>query len=99
MQDGDEYYLGTAKPVRALLSAATAAEGGVANGEHVAVATDRGVITAPVEITEMPDRVVWLPTNARGCAVRATLGAQPGTVVKLTRPAAPPVIGAEGGEA
>jgi NADH-quinone oxidoreductase subunit G len=99
MQDGDEYYLGTAKPVRALLSAATAAEVGVDNGEQIAVATDRGVITAPVEIAAMPDRVVWLPTNARGCAVRAALGAQPGAVVKLTRPAAPPVIGTAGGQA
>ena len=34
-------------------------------------------------ITEMPDRVVWLPTNAAGCAVRRDLGASTGTVVSL----------------
>jgi NADH-quinone oxidoreductase subunit G len=99
MQDGDEYYLGTAKPVRAMISAKTAAEVGVANGEQIAVSTERGVIMAPVEVAAMPDRVVWLPTNARGCAVRATLGGLPGTLVKLTRSAAPPVVGVEGGDA
>ena len=98
MMDGDEYLAGTAKPLRALISATTAAEVGIAPGEQLAVSTDRGVITAPVEIAELPDRVVWLPTNARGSAVRSALGAVPGTVVKLTRSAAPPVVGVEGGE-
>ena len=29
----------------------------------------------PVEIADMPDRVVWLPTNSAGCPVRRELGA------------------------
>jgi NADH-quinone oxidoreductase subunit G len=93
MQDGDEHLAGTAKPLRARLSAATASSVGVKAGEPIAVSTDRGAIVAPVEIAQMPDGVVWLPTNARGSAVRATLGASHGAIVKLTRSAAPPVIG------
>ncbi len=42
-----------------------------------------------------PDRVVWLPTNARECAVRATLGADSGALVTLTSADAPPVVGAD----
>jgi NADH-quinone oxidoreductase subunit G len=96
MQDGDEHLAGTAKPVRARVNAATAAQVGVADGGNLSVATDRGVIVAPVEVTAgLPDGVVWLPTNARGCAVRATLGAVHGSTVRLTSADAPPVIGEE----
>ncbi|HEY3088824.1 MAG TPA: NADH-quinone oxidoreductase subunit G [Jatrophihabitantaceae bacterium] len=79
MSVGDEHLAATAKPARALLSPATASE----VGERVTVSTARGSITVPVEVADMPDGVVWLPTNARGCAVRATLGAVPGNVVSI----------------
>ena len=79
MSDGDEYLAATAKPARALLSPATASE----LGESVTVSTERGSITVPVEVADMPDGVVWLPTNARGCAVRATLGAVAGDIVTI----------------
>jgi NADH-quinone oxidoreductase subunit G len=65
------------------MSAATAAEAGVGDGGKVTVATDRGAITVPVQITDMPDRVVWLPTNSAGCAVRATLGVGHGSLVTM----------------
>src|SRR5882757_8186065 len=93
MSDGDEHLAGTAKPARALLSSATADAVGVAAGELISVSTAHGTITVPVVIAEVPDRVVWLPTNARGCAVRATLGAVAGDVVSLSSGGAPPVIG------
>jgi len=79
MSDGDEYLAATAKPARALLSPATASE----LGESVTVSTERGSITVPVEAADMPDGVAWLPTNARGCAVRATLGAVAGDIVTI----------------
>jgi NADH-quinone oxidoreductase subunit G len=97
MQDGDEYLAGTAKPARALLSAATAAEIGVPDGGTVSVATERGTLMLPVLVAELPDRVVWLPTNARGYPVRATLGAVSGSVVTLADSDAPPVVGLAGG--
>jgi NADH-quinone oxidoreductase subunit G len=97
MSDGDEHLAGTAKPARALVSKATADEIGMAEGEPVSVGTERGSIVVPVTIAEMPDRVVWLPTNARGCAVRARLGAVAGDVVTLTSVRTPPVVGIAGG--
>jgi NADH-quinone oxidoreductase subunit G len=84
MQDGDDNLAGTAKPARALLSAFTAQEAGLADGDPVVIATDRGSLTFPVQIATMPDRVVWIPTNARGAAVRRTLGVVPGDTVRLT---------------
>ena len=50
--------------------AATAAESGVADGDQVTVATERGSISLPVRITDMPDRVVWLPTNSPASVTR-----------------------------
>ena len=82
--DGDEYLAATAKPARALLSPATATEHGLVAGELVTVSTDAGSITVPLMIAGLPDRVVWLPTNARGSAVRSSLHAVNGSVVRLS---------------
>ena len=83
MQDGEPNLAGTARAAVAKMSAATAAEAGVGDGGKVTVATERGAITVPVEVADMPDRVVWLPTNSAGCAVRAGLGAGHGSLVTL----------------
>jgi NADH-quinone oxidoreductase subunit G len=61
MQDGEPALAGTARPVVARMSAATALEAGVADGDKVTVSTDRGSVTVPVEVTPMTDHVVWLP--------------------------------------
>ena len=84
MQDGEPHLAGTARRAVARLSAATAAEVGVAAGEPVTVRTGRGAVVLPVEVTPMPDGVVWLPTNSAGSAVRRDLGALAGDVVTLT---------------
>ena len=83
MQDGEPNLAGTARATVAKMSAATAAEAGTAGGGKVTVVTERGAITAPVEIADMPDRVVWLPANSAGCAVRRELGAGHGTLVTV----------------
>jgi NADH-quinone oxidoreductase subunit G len=83
MQDGEPHLAGTARAAVAKMSAATAAETGVAAGAKVTVGTSRGEITVPVEITTMPDRVVWLPSNSHRCAVRSQLGAGHGTLVTV----------------
>jgi NADH-quinone oxidoreductase subunit G len=70
--------------VRALLSKDTAGGLGLADGDDVRVATDRGALVVPVEVTDVPDGVVWLPTNSPGCTVRRTLGAVHGSVVTLS---------------
>jgi NADH-quinone oxidoreductase subunit G len=83
LQDGEPHLAGTARSAVARLSATTAAEIGVADGEHVVVGTERGSLTLPLEITEMPDRVVWVPTNSVGSTVRRTLAADSGALVSI----------------
>jgi NADH-quinone oxidoreductase subunit G len=83
--DGDDILRQTARPAVARLSKSMAGTIGVADGEPVTVATDRGSVTLPSVITEMPDGVVWLPTNSPGAPVRRLLGASSGTVVTVTR--------------
>jgi NADH-quinone oxidoreductase subunit G len=88
MQDGEPSLAGTARPAVARLSAATAAEAGVADGDKVTVATDHGSVTVPAEIVPMADHVVWLPAAGLpgGATIRAELGAGHGAMVTLRRP-------------
>jgi NADH-quinone oxidoreductase subunit G len=99
MQDGEPSLAGTARPVVARLSAATAAEAGVADGDKVTVATDHGAVTVPAEIVPMANHVVWLPAAGlphgapypagdagAGSTIRAELGAGHGDMVTLRRP-------------
>ncbi|MGA6204233.1 NADH-quinone oxidoreductase subunit G [Nocardia testacea] len=85
MQDGEPNLAGIARPPVARLSAATAAEVGAADGDPLTVTTPRGAVTLPLTVTEMPDRVVWLPMNSPGCSIHTDLGARPGDVVTLRR--------------
>jgi NADH-quinone oxidoreductase subunit G len=85
LQDGEPFLAGTAVPSVARLSAATAASVGVSEGERLVVSTKSGAITLPVVITQMPDYVVWVPTNSTDSAVRATLGADAGAIVTLAK--------------
>jgi NADH-quinone oxidoreductase subunit G len=83
LQDGEPFLAGTARAAHARLSPTTAASIGVSDGALVTVSTDRGAVTVPVVVTEMPDRVVWLPTNSQGSAVRRHLAADAGSRVRL----------------
>ncbi|HTR94377.1 MAG TPA: NADH-quinone oxidoreductase subunit G [Trebonia sp.] len=90
MQDGEPYLAGTARPVVARVSAATAADAGLADGDKVTVAavagsTGAGSLTVPLAVTDMADGVVWLPANSSGSAVRTDLGAGHGSRVTLRR--------------
>nr|WP_233425588.1 NADH-quinone oxidoreductase subunit G [Jiangella alkaliphila] len=83
LQDGEPHLAATAKRAEARISAGTAAEVGVADGEPLTVRTATGSLTVPVRVTEMPDRVVWLPENSNGSTLHRSLGAGAGQVVKL----------------
>ena len=85
MQDGEPFLRGTAKAPRLHLSAATAAELGVAAGDPVTVSTDRGSLTLPLVLADLPDRVVWVPTRTPDAAVRRDLAATSGAVVRLSK--------------
>ncbi|WP_327344043.1 NADH-quinone oxidoreductase subunit G [Streptomyces europaeiscabiei] len=83
LQDGDDALAGTRHAAHARVSAATAAEAGVKNGDVLAVSGPAGVVELPLRITEMPDRVVWLPLNSTGTGVASDTGALPGALVRI----------------
>ncbi|MFJ8012786.1 NADH-quinone oxidoreductase subunit G [Streptomyces sp. NPDC096339] len=83
LQDGDDALAGTRHEASARLSAATAAETGVKNGDVLAVTGPAGSVELPLRVTEMPDRVVWLPLNSTGSGVLADTGAAPGALVRI----------------
>ncbi|MGI8813921.1 MAG: NADH-quinone oxidoreductase subunit G [Pseudonocardia sp.] len=81
----DEPHLaGTGRAPQVLCNAATAAALGLTEGAAASVSTDRGAITWPVRLADLPDGVVWLPGNSGGSPVRATLGAGHCALVTVT---------------
>ncbi|MEU4897910.1 NADH-quinone oxidoreductase subunit G [Streptomyces sp. NPDC044780] len=87
LQDGDPALAGTRHAAVARLSAATAVEAGVEDGQTVRVTGPAGSVQLPLSVTPMPDRVVWLPLASVGGGVQRDLGARPGDVVTITAPA------------
>jgi len=88
-QDGEPFLAGTAREAVARLSATTAKEAGLPDPDPegragtVAVQGPRGTLTLPAVVTAMPDRVVWVPANSEGSAVRRDLGAGAGEIVTI----------------
>jgi NADH-quinone oxidoreductase subunit G len=85
LQDGEPFLAGTAPKPVARVSAATAADLGVVDGDEVTVTADGVSVTAPVLVTEMADHVLWLPTNSAGCDLRPTLTTDAATTVTATK--------------
>ncbi|MFD9398719.1 NADH-quinone oxidoreductase subunit G [Streptomyces sp. NPDC060011] len=83
LQQGDDALAGTRHAAHARVSAATAAEAGVKNGDLLAVTGPVGVVELPLQVSEMPDRVVWLPLNSTGGGVASDTGALPGALVRI----------------
>jgi NADH-quinone oxidoreductase subunit G len=90
--DGDEVLAGTARKPVVRLGKDLAEALGVADGDAVTVGTDRGALTLPAEIADLPPRVVWLPTNSPGSTVRRSLGVTSGAVVRLSAGKPGPVL-------
>lgn len=84
LQEGDEALAGTRHAAVARLSRATAEETGVKDGDLLAVHGPSGAVHLPLQVTPMPDRVVWLPLNSTGGGVAADTGALPGDLVKIS---------------
>jgi NADH-quinone oxidoreductase subunit G len=53
-------------------------------GGLVTVTSERGSLTLPLVVAEMPDRVVWVPMRTPDAAVRRDLAVLPGSVVRIT---------------
>ena len=84
MQDGEVHLAATARPAVARINAATYDSlFGLLDGSATATLTgDRGSVTLPVEVVDLPDGVVWVPSNSFGRGVLADL-ASPGSAVTL----------------
>ncbi|HET8642583.1 MAG TPA: NADH-quinone oxidoreductase subunit G, partial [Pseudonocardiaceae bacterium] len=87
LQDNEPHLAATARPAVAMLNPSTATALGVTFGQPVTVGTDRGSVTLPAAEADLPDGVVWLPSNSGPSTVRRNLGAGHGALVKV-RPAA-----------
>ncbi|MCX2180993.1 NADH-quinone oxidoreductase subunit G [Streptomyces sp. SKN60] len=83
LQEGDEALAATRHAAVARLSARTAEDTGVKDGDQLEVTGPAGAVTFPLAVTEMPDRVVWLPLNSTGHGVLADTGARPGDPVRI----------------
>ncbi|HWO68920.1 MAG TPA: NADH-quinone oxidoreductase subunit G [Umezawaea sp.] len=84
LQDGEPNLAGTARPVVAKVSANTAVNLGLDLGADITVSTERGSVTLPVEVADLPDGVVWLPGNSGPVTVRRNLVAGHGSLVAVT---------------
>jgi NADH-quinone oxidoreductase subunit G len=86
LQDGEPHLAGTARPPVVRLSPSTAAEIGAIEADPVTVSTHLGAITLPLNVSDLPDRVVWLPMNSGACAVHDRLGVTAGALVTIGAP-------------
>ena len=71
LQEEEPHLAGTARKAIARLSSATAQKHGI--GTSIKISGEDGTLILPVEITEMPEDLVWVPENSINSQVR-TLG-------------------------
>jgi NADH-quinone oxidoreductase subunit G len=82
-QDGQTQYKATARPAVLRASQATLQAFGIDPGGPATISTPAGSATFFTEVADLPDGVVWAPTNS-GVSLRAALGAGFGDRVTLT---------------
>lgn len=81
LQVGDEHLKGTARAAVALVN--QSAHDSLGAPAAVTITGDRGSMTLPVEVADLPDAVVWVPANSVGNGVLADLASpQSGVSVK-----------------
>ena len=85
LQKGEEHLAGTQRPVVAHMSEKTATDNKLENGEKVIISNSRGSITIKLEIIEMVNDVVWIPSNNHDSKVKSKLSAKEGDVVKIQK--------------
>ncbi len=79
LQDGDDNLRATARKPVARVSAETAE---ALKGDTVTLTGDRGSVTLPIEVADLPAGTVWVPANSFGNGVLADL-ASPGSSVTV----------------
>ncbi len=85
LQTEEPALAGTARAAFVRLPKSLATALGVAEGDPVQVTGERGALTLPAQLTEMPDQVVWVPMRSTSSELRADLGTAPGGVVTVAK--------------
>lgn len=80
-QDGEADLAGSARVPVVRMNAETAAENNIT--QYAKVSGERGSVTLPVVIDDLPPRVVWMPECSPGSKVRDTLGCAATQLVTL----------------
>ena len=81
MQQGEPYLAATARPVVAMVSAATAASLG--SPQWVRISGPAGAVELPLEIAEAADGVIAVPMHSPGCSIYRDLGVRIGESVRV----------------
>ena len=82
LQDGAPWLAGSARRPVLLASAATLAAAGITPGADATLETERGTLTLPAAIADLPDSVAWVPECSTGSVIHDNLGGV-GTVATL----------------
>ena len=82
LQDGAPWLAGSARRPVLLASAATLAAAGLTPGADATLETERGTITLPAAIADLPDSIAWVPECSTGSVIHENLGGV-GTVATL----------------
>ncbi|MFM1986784.1 MAG: NADH-quinone oxidoreductase subunit [Actinomycetota bacterium] len=85
LQKGEEHLAGTQRPVVAHMSEKTATENKLQTGDKVTISNSKGSITIKLEVIEMVNDVVWIPSNNHDSKVKSKLGAKEGDVVTIQK--------------
>jgi NADH-quinone oxidoreductase subunit G len=83
MAEGEPYLAATARRSVARMPPSLFVELGLAEGDEVVLRTRRGAVTLPAVVADLPDRVVWAPTNSGGLPLARVLGVGAGDVVGI----------------
>ncbi|MGA1292899.1 MAG: molybdopterin-dependent oxidoreductase, partial [Candidatus Nanopelagicales bacterium] len=85
LQQGEEHLAGTQRPAVAHLSHKTAQENGLASDDKVIISNSNGSITLKLEVIEMVNDVIWIPSNSNDSKVKLKLAAKDGDLVSIQK--------------
>ncbi len=85
LQQGEEHLAGTQRPTVAHLSHKTAQENGLATDDLVIISNSNGSISIKLEVIEMANDVIWIPSNSKDSKVKLKLSAKDGDLVSIQK--------------
>jgi NADH-quinone oxidoreductase subunit G len=83
LAEGEPYLAATARRTVAHVPASLLEELGLRDGDPIVLRTSTGSVTLPAIVADLPDRVVWAPSNSGGVPLARVLGAGAGDLVDI----------------